>query len=1011
MNIANFFKPNKKKNVITQTAEQTAIITSTFMYMMIEGVPGCGKTETLVLRLVERLNDENAKKENIMMLTKVTSVTETLVKRIKKYIPEIKFTKQSKSRVFSEYNGHNIEICNVDAFIDCQLRFYEKEGGTFKYNSDGIIKEEKRSLRDKNSGLGKNMKRKKEIFSFLVQKDDIKIVMKNDKKKQLFVDRLILDEVQDFSQEQAIIFLLLVTNNRLYFEGYGDNLQSIWYEYTENELTNDFPKMTFKIFQTIKSMQKFTLSKCFRCPYYHCKFLEIVNRKPNKKYIRKKIQSFAPKPQIGEADKPMYFSHPSLNNNNNCQITAKIIIKIIKTVLKNDKNMGIGNVMILLTKINESALVSKIKEQLHKNDLPFVAYETKGSGGETISINMDLLKEKNCSRCNEKFQDKYKETHCRKCGTKRKQNKAGIISAHGYKGGENTIIIAPGLSEGACPMNNHPGTPNELKDFSIFNVIPSRSKKYLFFGSNLKPSRYITNNMEDLADYIYITQDFQGYMNKNIADKYKGRMKSVIKKLIQFHIDKNVDKINELELNYKEEGKKEKKLKKTFRFLKFVAINDLTMPTVYKEVSKNLQKTNIRNNFPQGNYPLDFLLKKNETKLNIPNESNLTVTKVSESFDKIKSLNNIKDDCIQIEKQTFGDNCNIDYSDVTSSRIIGNLPNVYLSLKNKDAFYYYLVNVINGQVAFIDTNSNSGILDVLKDCFSEKDFLTGISFLNIREKMSEKPDYLNKDHKLSPKYQEMINYLKKKIFTRNGNFQSLKKILLLPDYFKNVFQATDIINDNKQLWNLCLLYDYVYFRTYEESSYKINNDAHFFRSNLQTALKNMDIFNEKYSDSGLELEIPCVPIAYLERDPDILYNKLLIDKKYNSWPCSIGGRMDSRDKKEVLEFKMSVSKDCKDEWIVQVILYMLLGGYIPEKSEEDDDGQKIVIQQAQVISLETATLYNFMTGEKYKINFDKRKFIKSYKKRFFNQVLKDGFNFITPLRKNFLDKIESSNVF
>ena len=33
-------------------------------------------------------SDENAKKENIMMLTKVTSVTEELVKRIRKYIPK-----------------------------------------------------------------------------------------------------------------------------------------------------------------------------------------------------------------------------------------------------------------------------------------------------------------------------------------------------------------------------------------------------------------------------------------------------------------------------------------------------------------------------------------------------------------------------------------------------------------------------------------------------------------------------------------------------------------------------------------------------------------------------------------------------------------------------------------------------------------------------------------------------------------------------------------------------------
>ena len=433
------------------------------------------------------------------------------------------------------------------------------------------------------------------------------------------------------------------------------------------------------------------------------------------------------------------------------------------------------------------------------------------------------------------------------------------------------------------------------------------------------------------------------------------------------------------------------------------------MPTVYKEVLKNLKKINKDENCPHLNYPLNFLLEKNETELNIPNESNLTVTKVSESFDKIKSLNNIKDDCIEIIPGTFGNICDIKYKEISASRTLGNLPNVFLSLNHIDnLFYDCLKNIIDGHVLFIDVNECPGIIDVLKDNFGFNDFLKGISYLDIRLKMSEKSDYLTKHKRFSRKYQDMLDHLENYVFKLNGRSIHSKKILL-PSYFKNVFHTTHISNDNKLIWNLCLLYDYLFLPTYEEKSYKVNNDIDFFTGDLQNALDNISKFLDKieFLELDLDLEIPCLSRSYIEKDEDILHRELLLPQKTKCWPCSLGGRMDSRIKKEVHEFKMSLHTQCKDEWLVQVILYIFLGAIIPSITETDDDGKVKVIKEPQFIELEDATIYNFLTGQNYKIKFNQQKFDK-YKKRFFNQILKDVFNFnVGSMRKNFLNKITS----
>ena len=121
------------------TEEQTDIICSEFENVIINGVPGSAKTTTLILRLERKLRQTETI-YNIILLTKVSNVTEVLVNRLVGRIPEIKLEYTNTSRVVAEYNGHCIEFSNDSAFVDCQLRHYQNKGNTLEYKENNKIK-------------------------------------------------------------------------------------------------------------------------------------------------------------------------------------------------------------------------------------------------------------------------------------------------------------------------------------------------------------------------------------------------------------------------------------------------------------------------------------------------------------------------------------------------------------------------------------------------------------------------------------------------------------------------------------------------------------------------------------------------------------------------------------------------------------------------------------------------------------------------------------------------------
>ena len=156
---------------------------------------------------------------------------------------------------------------------------------------------------------------------------------------------------------------------------------------------------------------------------------------------------------------------------------------------------------------------------------------------------------------------------------------------------------------------------------------------------------------------------------------------------------------------------------------------------------------------------------------------------------------------------------------------------------------------------------------------------------------------------------------------------------------------------------------------------------------------------------NINIEIPCKDISYIEKDEKILKNELLFNKKNHNdiissgFPCSIDGRIDGYTKNLLLEFKVSSSPKCKNSWILQVLLYSIIGieeinGYGNNRSKKQ-------------ITFKKVHIYNFLTGKVYIISIDLNKLNKQKITNLFEEIL-TTFNYKPKLKKNLLNKIVES---
>jgi len=948
------------------TREQDEIINNEHESILVNGVPGSAKTTTLCLRLVNKISNKSGPKYNIILLAKVSNVMSELVERIEKYLPNITFVHQSMSRRTAEYNGHCIELSNSSAFINSQLQFYynEKKPKYFEYEYKGMVKQKHvTSLQD----IASNYILLEKIYNFLIKQNQMKFKLKNGNA----INKIIFDEVQDFSQTQACMILSITENSKdISFEGYGDILQSIWYKFENNKYTKGYPPTSICIFKKIGNIKEYPLSKCFRCPYWHCEFLKRINKEANKRYNRKEVESIHSE---NDNDKPMYFMHGNITNNEEAEKTAQQIYTIITEVMKHDESIKAEDIVITASSINNNSVFEKLEPILKKNDIKSVLYQTKSKNGDNATIDMDKLKEDKCSNCNRKF--KKKRNNCKKCGTLRKTNKIALISGHGFKGGERRCVIVFGISEMALPKQNRPGTPNELNDISLCNVVCSRSQKYMFIGSNYSPSRYLTNNIYNLGDVLYIAQDFSQYLKNINVDRHNPKF---LKKLCKLHNKKNIADIRDISTK-----STEKSSEKFYKLLQQIAINDLMMPELYKKVSEKL--TQINGNDNNNNLPLQKLLKNINDKLHTPDKNELTVTAISDSCDEYECFDELLNECVNIDVTDIGQPCKITYNSMTN--LLGHLPNIYIEIKQQGNFLHCLQKIANNNnILYIDEEKYP-ICNILKDNFNIRKMLEGISRDQLFEKFENNPKY---------KKTELLKY----IVNLYGCRPEGDKLLLLPSYFENISYYKDIISKttNNECWNTCLLYDYIYTPTYIQSSHMINNSDEYFTGQLDNSISNMQRYFMNINN--LKIEIPCKKIKYNETDEKLLHKELLLPKAIKEYPCSITGRIDAHSNNTLYEFKMSTNEGQHKPWLLQVILYCMIGIQPFALNVGGHYGEELDHE-----SFRTVEIYNFITGKKYNIAIDFNK-LATYKTVLFEEILTE-FNYHTKLKNKFLNNIET----
>ena len=61
------------------------------------------------------------------------------------------------------------------------------------------------------------------------------------------------------------------------------------------------------------------------------------------------------------------------------------------------------------------------------------------------------------------------------------------------------------------------------------------------------------------------------------------------------------------------------------------------------------------------------------------------------------------------------------------------------------------------------------------------------------------------------------------------------------------------LDNNNKIWNICLLYEYIFSKSYVEYSYDINNSSEYFKGDLKNVINNIETEMRNFKDIQLEI--------------------------------------------------------------------------------------------------------------------------------------------------------------
>ena len=419
--------------------DQRSICTSNAHYIIMEGVAGSRKTDTMVRLGLRRHLREN---KNILFLTQVGSVTDEICSRVSNYLKIPVYRQASSNHHLALSRNKTIEVANFDAWVHKQLQDQEwKQLSTMGSYHDFKA----RSLRDLENFQG--------------------FCLKNGE----YADEVLIDECQDFDATKAeLIVSLLLKKTTVRAVFCGDYMQTIF------ERSLDENRHPISIFATLPSCHRFYMQKCYRCPAGHIAFCNKILEKAVEKYHCKSLMATNQDYQ----NKPFLFSHGSTTKRYDVSLLAGQLCQMVETLLTFDKSLKPADFCFLMRKSNNQPVFDALRISLES------LWNNHGYKNSVIHFMTQYDGYRNSIQWNHAI------------------GKSCLISIHGDKGKGHKVVFFLGLTQKSIPDECAMHKEHELLFHSLLNVALTRSTKYLFVGFHYaQPSMYLTQLGDTLEKY------------------------------------------------------------------------------------------------------------------------------------------------------------------------------------------------------------------------------------------------------------------------------------------------------------------------------------------------------------------------------------------------------------------------------------------------------------------------------------------------------------------------------
>lgn len=422
--------------------DQRSICSSNAQYIIMEGVAGSRKTDTMVRLGLRRHLREN---KNILFLTQVGSVTDEICSRVSNYLQTPIYRQASSNHHLALSRGKTIEVANFDAWIHKQLQDQEWKHLTTMGSYHAF---KAKSLMDLENFKG--------------------FCLKNG----AYADEVLVDECQDFDATKAHLIVSLLqkkTDVRAVF--CGDYMQTI-FERSLDGNTHPIP-----IFASLPSCQRFYMQKCYRCPAGHIAFCN--------KVLEKAVEKYGCKPLIttnrDHQNKPFLFTHGSTTKRYDVSLLVGQLCQMVETLLLFDKSLKPSDFCFMMRKSNNQPVFETLRLSLE------TMWANHGYKNSVIHFMTQYDGYRNSIQWNHAV------------------GKTCLISIHGDKGKGHKVVFFIGLTQKSIPDECAMHKDHELLFHSLLNVALTRSTKYLFVGFHYaQPSVYLTQTTS-LEKYSYTT--------------------------------------------------------------------------------------------------------------------------------------------------------------------------------------------------------------------------------------------------------------------------------------------------------------------------------------------------------------------------------------------------------------------------------------------------------------------------------------------------------------------------